>query len=230
MPALAQPTRRAFPPLSIGHLLLLVLTCSVPLAILIPHGDQAWKNASELYRISKLAAIFFTVVDVLRIGIKFFGFAVLIRERSRSASPTLSPGHWYFYFAGPVALFYLLSHSVPSWVHIRWPVTENVLHAILHLIAAMVAGRAVIAIPSWPWRVCLELKTAWLLALSLLFAYRAGTRFAYLLDARFLAILGSLNLAVCLAALAAVAIDLACHQRRDWLHYFAVIAIVLDLL
>jgi len=230
MPTADSQSRQDLPGLSIGHLLLLVLMCSFPLAILIPHGDHAWKNASELYRISKLAAIFFTVVNVLRVGIKFFGFAVLIRERSRSASPALSPGLWYFYIAGPVALFYLLSRSVPSWVHIRWPTTENVLHAILYLIAATIAGRAVMAIRSWPWRVCLELKTAWLLALSLLFAYRAGTRFAYLLDARFLAILGSLNLAVCLAALAAVAIDLAYRQRRDWLHYFAVIAIVLDLL
>src|SRR5258706_516149 len=109
---------RPFPPLSTAYLLLLILMCSIPLAIITPHGDQAWKMHSEIYRVSPLAAIFITVVNVLSIGMKLFGLAVL----------------------------------------------------------------------------------------------------------------SSMNVAVCLAALTAVAIDLAYRQRRDWLHYFAVIAITLDVL
>src|SRR5205823_6398738 len=143
--------REDFPPLSTGHLVLLTLTCTVPLVIIVPHGDQAWKILSELYRISKLAAIFFSLVNVLGIGIKLFGFAILIRERWRSDPHDLSPGHWYFFVAGPVALFRLLSHCVPAYAHIRWPTLDNVIHAILYLAAAMIAARAVMAIRSCPW-------------------------------------------------------------------------------
>src|SRR4051794_8688216 len=91
MPASPQ-TPDALPRLSIGHLLLLTLAVSVSLALIAPAIHRAWKLPDDRYRSSKLAATSVTIFDHVAMGLKIFGFAVLIRERFRSGPIQLSPG------------------------------------------------------------------------------------------------------------------------------------------
>jgi hypothetical protein len=108
---------------------------------------------------------------------------------------------------------------------------DNVIRAALYLGTAIVGSRAVIVTRLWRWRVCLGLLTTSLLSLSFIHAYRAAeiggyAGFTYRIHA--LAIWGSLNIAVCLAACSAVVLDMFYGNRRDWLHFLAIMAIVLD--
>src|SRR5947209_740241 len=132
MSALDKKNREDLSRLSIGHLLILTLTCSISLALIAPALHSAWNMPDESYRGSKLAPIAATAVDHLVMGLKLFGLGVLIRERFRSRLIRLSPGHWYFIIAGPIAAFLLMSEMLPHSIHPRWPIFDRVFDNVIY--------------------------------------------------------------------------------------------------
>ena len=88
-----------FPRLSINDLLLLTLTVSFSLACIVPSlegilTDEEWESIITL------------VTKQLMVGIKLFGFIVVVRNWARSQSSTVAPGHWVFLRSGRSLSFY----------------------------------------------------------------------------------------------------------------------------
>jgi hypothetical protein len=231
MTAGQQQRQPQFRRLAISDLLVLTFAVGASLAFVAPTIHEIRKMPEDMLRGSHLAAVSVPVVDHLAIGLKLFGLAILTRERLRSRLAGLSPGHWYFVIAGPIAIYLLLSELLPLSIRARWPVMDEMIPAVLYLGAGIVGSRAVLMTQFWRWRVCLGLLTASLLIVSVIAAYRAAEICGYAghqYRHHLIAAWGSAAIASCLAAAIAVAADLAYATRRDWLHYFAVVALFLN--
>jgi hypothetical protein len=217
------------PRLSIAHLLLLTLTCSICLAVVAPAIHRVWRMPDDAFRGSRIPAIIVLALDQSAIGIKLFGVAVLIRAYIVSGNWKLAPGHWYFLATAPLVVSSLASELIPARLQAEHSILYHLSRDAFCLGAAAIGVAALCAVDSWPWRICLALSTASALTLSFLFTYRAAEVFGYARSTyrlHAISLWGTLDIGVLVTALIAVAIDLARSNRRDWLHYFAVLAML----
>src|SRR5262245_58910921 len=242
-PLSSQPDSMAidqpFPRLSISHLLVLTLSVAFCLACVAPQIQETLRMPEELFRGRKWYSVGSTVAENLSTGIKVFGLIVLMRQWLRGPAWQLAPGHWLFLATGHVALFNLASGlmlDLEVWFGNHWrtfEVARNAASVGVLLISALVGLRAVRAQHQWRWRICLAVLTVVFLDLAIWHIWRASTLF---LSGAGLSIYARhilatwVNLHVCLAAMCLVGmgIDLATRTRRDWLHYVALAAIMLD--
>jgi len=220
-----QPLRR----LAISDLLMLIFCVSISLAFIAPWIDEIRKMPDEMFRGPKSLAIVIPVLDHLGIGLTFFGLATLTRERWYRRLPSLSPGHWYFLIAGPMVMSALLTELLNRRGG-PWPVSVYLIQGAFDLTAGIVGAWAIYSTPLWRWRVCLGLVTASAFFLSTRALYRVTeisgyTGYQYQLH--LVALWGTDVIASGAAAVLAVTVDLLRRARRDWLHYFAIVALLL---
>jgi hypothetical protein len=225
-----------FPRLSIGDLLLLILILGTALAWVSPHirilryppEDQMTGREWEI-----IAPLLF---DYAAFGVTLFGIIVLIRERWRGTRWRLAPGHWYFLAAAAVIFGRLWTEVEFVTIHdrsrtLRFQIAYSAIDAIIWAIAGSMGIWAATAVQHWRWRICFALLAASYFSMALLSAQttaqKVGIFTNYSLWYNLNVLQVNLEVAFCLAAFIAVAIDLRQHIHRDWLHYVAIAPILL---
>jgi hypothetical protein len=218
-----------FRQLAISDLLLLIFAVGVSFAFVASEINRIWQLPDETFvGQSRIPVVAFAALDYLSIGIKLFGFAVILRERLRAKAANLSPGHWYFLAAGPLAAYILLRELPPMS---RRPAIDNASWAAFSLVGSVVSGIAIYATKSWRWRIVCGFLVAALASFFFLNAYRAAEIYGYAgyrYRLHAIALWGSLVIAAAAAALVAAIVDVASRTNRDWLHWLAIIALSLD--
>jgi len=225
---------QAFPRLSINHLLLLTFTVSVVLVRVAPSLEDQARMVAE-YRWRPIAGL---VADSVASGIKLFGFIVLVRGWLRGQRLATAPGHWFFLILGPYVAFALVSNPIYGPLVYRWAGHQQrevttafvAISAAIFLVGFGVCVRAVKSVERWRWKLCMAVMSAWLLSIAVsdslyvvqsLFTvsrYNRGLLAAWLF----------LQLVFAGTFFVASVIDGIKSVRRDWLHYLALAAILLD--
>jgi hypothetical protein len=225
------PSSEPFPRLAISDLLVLTLTTAFALAWLeaLGPGDPAqtspWTGLISLF-------------EATFIGLTFFGFAVLVREmfsRGRTLR-SLSPGHWWFLIAGLQTLLSLPNYVIVIWAQtwfgdglIQWRIFDGVVAALTNAVFAGLWLAAAIYVRDWPWRTVLGLKGLEQFTWTAFRAQRTlrNMGLAWAPHAmHFFGVMGTVWICLLIAVLVAVALDLRRKERRDWLHYLAVVVII----
>jgi hypothetical protein len=223
-----------FPALQISDLIVLTLSVAFTLASIAP----GYQDALRKHEINALDALP-DLIGYLAIGICLFGLLVLARQRLRRESHPLSPGHWVLVVIGPYSVLALLALWIRPLIFGYAPESWRVIHRIDDVLFILILSISVVPsilamrVLEWRWRFCFALITPWLLAMALWLALdTANTLGLWPLSSpwrsHLMAIVATFNILAGLSGLLALIVDAAKRLHRDWLHYFGIIALILD--
>ena len=213
-----------FPAPQISDLLVLTLCASVVFAFNAP----GYQDGFKLYVI-EWHDLLPNLLDEFVTSFCMFGLIVLLRQNIRRADSPLAPGHVAILTIGPFEVFGLILNVFRPLLLIndRLKSVDSGLCAAVFAASLCYPLVTIRKLELW-WRVCLYLLVLSLAFYSLaravdaaIYAGLAGIFYRR----HMLAMIGNFDSLVLLTASVAVAIDLRCRKRRDWLHHVGVVVL-----
>jgi hypothetical protein len=227
--------QRRFPRLAISDLIVLMLCVAFAFACVTP----SYREGLIQFNLSALS-IAPDLCNYFAGGLLLFALIVLVRQRIRRESFPLSPGQWIVLAIGPYSVLLLAAFlyrpfldNLPRKWSFAVTVGDNGLFVVvigLSVIASFSALRRL----KFPWNVCLSLIQLSLVVgavwCTVIVGSSLGIVRGWLWYRHLMAIDTSLQCLASATALTAVAIDFFKGERRDWLHYLAIVALMLSMI
>jgi hypothetical protein len=226
--------KQAFPRLSINHLLLLMLTVSFSLACAATDFAEELRRAPAHWKWIAWGIL----TDAMAAGVKLFGLIVLVRGWLRGQKLAMAPGHWFFLVVGPIAFANLVCLPL-RLLPLAWEgryfgqiaAVQQGVTAATYLVGVALCTIGVMKTPSRRWKIGLAMLWVLLACITVVnssWAIRNLSRQPQWFSQHLIVMWAHLEFVFAVSFLIAAIIDGTARLRRDWLHYLALVAILLD--
>jgi hypothetical protein len=219
--------------LAISDLLLLTLIVGLTLGMLASEFEAGFKQR----HVNRLA-ITLELLDWCFSAVLAFALLTLVVATCRGLRWQFSPGHWLIVIMGPVSASILILTAIRPLITVYWTLPRRWQQATEEGLFVVVLT-VTITITLWcnrrltgPWRVAISAVLLQQISLLLWTAMFTAQAFEKLpksgfLNRHALAIVTHAELLVLVTVMIAAAFDLLHRTRRDWLHWTAVLAVLL---
>jgi hypothetical protein len=236
-----QPTsEQTLTPLSINHLLLLLLTVSVSLACMAPGLDQFLGKPVRSLSEREWRTIVYILLGQLAIGLSLFGLIEVVRNWARGKGRPQTPGAVIFLALGPIAIFELIYRPLPLFLLNRIPDSSfqwfikasEAVAASVYLAGGIVCVTAALRFGERLWRIALIIIGLWLSTRALWHTFTAAGPFITappgVSYSRMIYPIWAVScLPVAVMVVVAAASDWWRRVSRHWLHVAAIVTVLL---